>query len=166
VLRLHALVASISSMGGWRRAGIAFVSGAASALAHAPVHAWPILFLTVPLLVWLIDGAPQQFWQKLKASAAIGWCFGFGYFLVGLYWISNALMVDLSTFGWLLPIAVPAVPAGLAVFMAIGVDKGSATIGSIVERSKSKVAMYSAPGSAFTARARTASASSPRCLTR
>jgi apolipoprotein N-acyltransferase len=121
MLRLHAFAASVSSARGWRRAGIAFASGAASALAHAPVHAWPILFLTVPLLVWLIDGTPQQFWPKLKASATIGWWFGFGYFLVGLYWISNALLVDLSTFGWLLPIAVPAVPAGLAVFMAIGV---------------------------------------------
>jgi apolipoprotein N-acyltransferase len=118
---MHALAARISSARGWRRACIAVAAGAASALALAPVHAWPILFFTFPLLVWLIDGAPQQFWARLKANAAIGWCFGFGYFLVGLYWISNALLVDLSTFGWLLPIAVPAVPAGLAVFFSIGV---------------------------------------------
>jgi apolipoprotein N-acyltransferase len=120
-LRLHALAARISAVRGWRRALIAGVAGGVSALAQAPVHAWPILFGAFPLLVWLLDGVPKTRWlQKLKESAAIGWWFGFGYFLVGLYWISNALLVDFSTFGWLLPIAVPAVPAGLAVFMAIG----------------------------------------------
>ena len=85
------------------------------------MHAWPILFVAFPVLVWMMDGVSPAPWQRrLKQSAAIGWWFGFGYFLVGLYWISNALLVDLNTFGWLLPIAVPAVPAGLAVFMGIG----------------------------------------------
>jgi apolipoprotein N-acyltransferase len=129
--RTQGLAAAISSARGWRRSLIACAAGAASALAHAPLHLWPILFVTLPVLVWLIDGAPQtassahsalgRHWQKLKASAGIGWWFGFGYFLVGLYWISNALLVDIKTFGWLLPIAVPAVPAGLAVFLAFGV---------------------------------------------
>jgi hypothetical protein len=45
---------------GWRRAWIAFIAGAASALCQAPTNVWPILFLTFPLLVWLIDGAPAQ----------------------------------------------------------------------------------------------------------
>jgi apolipoprotein N-acyltransferase len=84
------------------------------------VHLWPVLFIALPILVWLVDGAAPQPWPRVKASAAIGWWFGFGYFLVGLYWISNALLVDLNTFGWLLPVAIPAVPAGLGVFMAIG----------------------------------------------
>ena len=33
---------------GWRRAAIAFGAGAASALAMAPINAWPILFVTLP----------------------------------------------------------------------------------------------------------------------
>src|SRR5215470_16018677 len=40
-----------------RRAWIALVAGAVSALSQAPSYLWPILFLTFPLLVWLIDGA-------------------------------------------------------------------------------------------------------------
>ncbi len=55
-----------------------------------------------------------------RRPALAGWFFGFGYFLVGLYWIGHAFLVDAKTFGWLLPIAVTALPAGLAIFTAAG----------------------------------------------
>ncbi len=45
---------------GWRRCLIAFAAGAVSALAMAPFNAWPVLFLTFPVLVWLIDGSGGQ----------------------------------------------------------------------------------------------------------
>jgi apolipoprotein N-acyltransferase len=105
---------------GGRRAWIALAAGAASALSQAPTSFWPILFLTFPLLVWLIDGAPAQSWRGAWVCAVTGWCFGFGYFVVGLYWIGHAFLVDAETFGWLLPIAVTGVPALLAIFTGIG----------------------------------------------
>jgi apolipoprotein N-acyltransferase len=49
-----------------------------------------------------------------------GWWFGFGYFLAGLYWIGNAFLVDAKIFGWLMPFAVVALPAGLACYTAVG----------------------------------------------
>ena len=52
---------------GWRRALIAFLAGAASALAMAPFNAWPVLFLTFPVLVWLIDGAAAGAWAACRA---------------------------------------------------------------------------------------------------
>lgn len=106
---------------GWRRAAIAFVAGAASALALAPFNAWPVLFITFPILIWLTDGAAAGRWGGASAAAAAGWWFGFGYFLAGLYWLGYAFLVDAKTFGWMLPIAVIAVPAGLALFIAAGV---------------------------------------------
>ena len=106
---------------GWRRAAIAFAAGAASALAMAPLHFWPVLFVTFPLLVWLIDGAMAARWRGAAAGFLIGWWFGFGYFLAGLYWVGYAFLVDAKTFGWLLPFAVTALPAGLAVFTGLGV---------------------------------------------
>jgi apolipoprotein N-acyltransferase len=106
---------------GWRRAAIAFVAGAVSALAMAPVHLWPLLFVTFPLLVWLIDGAAAARWHGAAAGFLIGWWFGFGYFIAGLYWVGYAFLVDAKTFGWLLPVAVTALPAGLAVFTGLGV---------------------------------------------
>jgi apolipoprotein N-acyltransferase len=106
---------------GWRRAAIAFGAGAASTLALAPFNAWPVLFVTFPVLVWLIDGSAAGRVGGVLAAAGAGWWFGFGYFLAGLYWVGHAFLVDAKTFGWLLPLAVAGLPAGLAIFTAAGV---------------------------------------------
>jgi apolipoprotein N-acyltransferase len=106
---------------GWRRLLIAFLAGAGSALALAPVNAWPAPFITFPILLWLVDGAAAGRLGGVWAAAAVGWWFGFGYFVAGLYWVGNAFLVDAKTFGWLLPLAVTALPAGMAVYTAFGV---------------------------------------------
>jgi len=105
---------------GWRRALIAFLAGAASTLALAPINLWPMMFVTFPPLVWLLDGVAGGRRSGMRAAFAIGWWFGFGYFLAGLYWIGSAFLVDAKTFGWLLPFAVTMLPAGLAVFTGVG----------------------------------------------
>ena len=105
---------------GWRRSIIAFLAGVASALALAPINAWPILFLTFPVLIWLVDGSAAGRWSGAMAAAVAGWCFGFGYFLAGLYWVGYAFLVDAKTFGWLLPVAVAGLPAYLALYTALG----------------------------------------------
>jgi apolipoprotein N-acyltransferase len=105
---------------GWKRAVIALVAGALSALAMAPFNAWPVLFITFPVLVWLIDGAGAGRWRGVPAAAMAGWWFGLGYFVPGLYWIGNAFLVDAPTFAWLMPFAVLGLPAYLALFPAFG----------------------------------------------
>ena len=105
---------------GWKRAAIAVVAGALSALAMAPFNAWPVLFLTFPVVVWLIDGAAAGRRGGVPAAAMAGWWFGLGYFVPGLYWIGNAFLVDASTFAWLMPFAVLGLPAYLALFTALG----------------------------------------------
>jgi apolipoprotein N-acyltransferase len=105
---------------GWKRAIIACLSGALSVLAMAPFNAWPVLFLTFPVMVWLTDGAGAGRLRGVPAAAIAGFWFGFGYFVPGLYWIGNAFLVDPSTFGWLMPFAVIGLPAYLALFMAFG----------------------------------------------
>jgi apolipoprotein N-acyltransferase len=120
-VKLASLAHSIVLSWGWRRRSIAFVAGALSVLAMAPINAWPILFFTLPTLVWLIDGIGGRGWSALGAAAAIGWWFGFGYFLAGLYWLGYAFLVDAQTFGWLLPFAVVGLPAVLAIYTALGV---------------------------------------------
>ncbi len=103
---------------GWRRAAIAFLAGASSALALAPVNAFPLLFVTFPVAVWLIDGAAAGRLGGVLAAAVSGWWFGFGYFVAGLYWLGFAFLVDAKTFAWLLPFAVIGLPMGLALFTA------------------------------------------------
>ena len=87
-------------------------------LALAPVNAWPVLFVTFPVAVWLIDGASAGRLGGVMTAAVAGWWFGFGYFVAGLYWIGFAFLVDAKTFAWLMPFAVLGLPAGLAFFMA------------------------------------------------
>ena len=105
---------------GWKRAAIALVAGALSALAMAPFNAWPVLFLTFPVAIWLIDGAGAGRWRGVPAAAMSGFWFGLGYFVIGLYWIGYAFLVDAPTFAWLMPFAVLGLPAYLALFTAAG----------------------------------------------
>lgn len=117
---LVALAARITLADGWRRALLALGAGAVSALAMPPFEVWPVLALTLPVAVWLIDGAAGETRMRGVASAAAsGFLFGFGYFLAGLWWIGSAFLVDADVFGWLLPFAVAGLPALLGIFHAL-----------------------------------------------
>jgi apolipoprotein N-acyltransferase len=76
--------------------------------------------VTFPVLVWLVDGSAAGRWSGATNAALAGWCFGFGYFTAGLYWIGYAFLVDAKTFGWLLPVAVAGLPAYLAIYTGLG----------------------------------------------
>lgn len=126
-------IQSIYRLISWRRWGVAFAAGGLSVLAMAPIFAWPILFATLSVLVWLLDGAnvqnlePATGWKILVRrnlalmwrAGVTGWMFGFGYFLFGLYWIGEAFLVEAEKFAWLLPFAVSLMPAGLALFYGL-----------------------------------------------
>ena len=120
---LQGLAAAITVQWGWRRAVIALAAGALSALAMPPFDLFPVLFLTFPVLIWLLDGVIGERgsgWRhRFTAAAWVGWLFGFGYFLAGLYWIGAAFLVEAETFGWLMPFAVVLLPAGLALLTAV-----------------------------------------------
>jgi apolipoprotein N-acyltransferase len=100
---------------------IALGAGAVSVLAFAPFFLWPVLFVTFPVLVWLIDGAevPEGRHERLRRAALDGWWFGFGFFFAGLFWIGEAFLVEADKFGWALPFAVTLMPAGLALFWSL-----------------------------------------------
>jgi apolipoprotein N-acyltransferase len=115
-----------------------FAAGVVSILAMAPFHLWPVLWLTLPALLLLLDGAarlapPRTRWTPWRRWAAarpaeIGWWFGFGYHLVGLFWIGEAFLVEAEVFLWLLPVAVTLLPAGLALFTAAATASLSAML--------------------------------------
>jgi apolipoprotein N-acyltransferase len=123
---LSALSRTIAGLSGWRRYGAAFLAGSLSVLSMPPLFLWPVLFLTLPVLVWLIDGseaaagATRSFRRSAPARAfAAGWWFGFGYFVFGLFWIGEAFLVEAEKFAWMLPFVVTLLPAGLALFMGL-----------------------------------------------
>jgi apolipoprotein N-acyltransferase len=108
---------------GWRRRFIALAAGGVAALAMPPLDIWPALALALPVAVWLIDGAgidakfPRL--AAMRSAAGAGWWFGFGYHLVGLWWLGAAFLVNGDEFLWALPLGVVALPAGLALFFAL-----------------------------------------------
>ncbi len=108
---------------GWRRLLVAFLAGSFSVLAMAPFDLWPILFLTLPVLVWLLDGVVKRHGGERKTliqkAASTGWAFGFGYLLFGLYWIANAFLVEAGVFIILMPFAMTLMPATLALYYAL-----------------------------------------------
>lgn len=105
---------------GWRRALVAFAVGALAVFAQAPYDFFAVCLVSFPVLVWLLDGATPDgkrgFVSRLAPAFSIGWWFGFGYFVAGLWWIGNALLIDAGAFAWALPLAVIALPACLALF--------------------------------------------------
>jgi apolipoprotein N-acyltransferase len=113
---------------GWARRAIAFSSGALGALALEPFGWTATIAVPLVVAVWLIDGAAGEAtsskWREnlgaLRSAAVAGWWMGFGYFLAGLWWLGAALLVEADQFAWALPLAVLGVPAGLAVFTALG----------------------------------------------
>ena len=86
----------------------------------APFDLFFVLFLTFPVLVWLIDGASSEpataFSSKLYEGFKPGFFFGFGYFLAGTWWVGNALLVDGDVFAWAAPLAIILIPAALGIF--------------------------------------------------
>ncbi len=95
---------------GWRARFLVMALGALAALAMAPLYVWPVLLISIPILLRLLQPAAP------KHAFVLGWCFGFGYFVVSLYWIGIAFLVEAGTYGWLLPLAVTGLPAFLALY--------------------------------------------------
>lgn len=104
----------IVSLTGWRRAVLAFLAGVMAALAMAPVYALPLLAVGFSILIFLIDGsAGPRF--RLRAFA-VGWLFGFGFFLAGIYWMAFSFFVQAEEFAWMAPFAMTGLPAFLGFF--------------------------------------------------
>ncbi len=118
--------------GGWRRRLIAFLSGATGALALAPFDFLPAMIVPMTAAVWLIDGMAESKPDvslrsgrgfrsiALKNAFGVGWWWGFGYFIAGLWWLGAAFLVQPDEFAWALPLGVVGLPAGLAFFPALG----------------------------------------------
>ena len=119
---MERLAGQIILLWGWRRTLAAFAAGALAVLTQAPFDFFAAGFVSFPLLVWLLDGAtaqaPGRWTKRLAPAFAVGWWFGFGYFLVGLWWIGGAVLVEAEEFAWALPLAVVGIPMVLAFFHA------------------------------------------------
>ncbi|MBB5517546.1 apolipoprotein N-acyltransferase [Amphiplicatus metriothermophilus] len=112
---LDAAALRLARLEGWPRRGAALAAGVAAALAFAPFYALALMAAGFSALVLLLDGAAEDP-RPRRAAFAAGWFFGFGYHLVGLYWLAFSFFVQAEEFAWMAPIAVAAMPAFLGLF--------------------------------------------------
>lgn len=104
----------LAALRGWRADVAGFVLGALSAAALPPLHVIPILLVSVPGLLALIGGA-----RGPATAARRGFWFGLGHHMFGLYWITEAILLEAARYWWLVPLAVPALSALLALFIVV-----------------------------------------------
>jgi apolipoprotein N-acyltransferase len=90
--------------------------GSLTSLALAPVNFLFVLFITFPLFILIIDSQKPFNKKILFQLFTIGWSFGFGYSLFGLYWINIAFLNDISSYYIYLPIAVIISPLLIGLF--------------------------------------------------
>ena len=116
------LAAVFVIMDGWRRFFAALAAGALAAVSLPPLSAWPVLFVAIPALVWMMDGAAAPAFdirQRLRAGFGLLYAFALGWFGLSLSWIGEAFLVDAAQYAWLMPLALLAMPAGLALFWGL-----------------------------------------------
>jgi apolipoprotein N-acyltransferase len=93
---------------------LALFLGLISALALPPTYILPALWIGLPGLLWLIGRA-----RTAREAALFGLVFGFGLNLLGLYWITEPILIEAAQFWWLVPFAVPGLSVAVGVFIAV-----------------------------------------------
>ncbi len=72
-----------------------------------------VLFLALPVLLWLLDGV------RPRGAFALGWVAGCAHFAAALFWIVDPFLVEPDVYGWMAPFAVAGTAAGMALFWAV-----------------------------------------------
>jgi apolipoprotein N-acyltransferase len=93
--RIHAWLAARNP---WQRRGLAFLAGALATLGHAPFQFVPAFIAAIVVLVWLLDVAHTRP-KRFGAAFVLGFFFGLGHFVSGLYWVVSAFLVDSAAWG-------------------------------------------------------------------
>lgn len=105
----------------WAMRGIALLAGALTPLGFAPAGFWPLVPVTLAVLVVSCHGASR------RRAFALGWWFGFGLFGVGVSWVYVSIHVFGNAWGPAAALATVGLAATLAVFTATAAALAAAT---------------------------------------
>lgn len=97
-----------------KQSALAFFLGICATLALPPFFLFPLLIPAFGGLYWLIHRAPAP-----RRAFVIGWWWGWGFYISGLYWFCIALLTDPEKFAWLIPFALFALTAVIALYSGI-----------------------------------------------
>ena len=90
---------------------LCFLGGALASFGFAPYHFFPLTLLGLAALYGVLLRSASPF----KA----GYCFGFGFFCLTLYWVNYAMWVDIQRFWWVIPLGLSAIPGVLGLFTGV-----------------------------------------------
>ena len=94
---------------------IAFLAGAFCVFAFAPFQLFFTAIISISAFYYFLEKKTD----KAKQAFYLGFFYGFGYFLAGIHWIAISLLVDASSFAWLIPFALTLIPGILAIYFAL-----------------------------------------------
>ena len=103
-----------------------FVLGAITTLGFSPYNLTFINFFTFSALLYLISAIKKRIQSKYRKKKSsryffyFGCAFGFGFFLLGNYWISISLTHD-EMFKGLIPFALILIPLFLSLFFGAAI---------------------------------------------
>lgn len=97
----------------YARLAMATLAGALFVLALPPFSVLPLAILPFAVLAVLLQGL------SMGPAIALGFAFGLGQFVPGLFWITESFQVEADWFGWLALPAVLGLSALLSVFPAL-----------------------------------------------
>lgn len=96
----------------WKYCVFALNLGALSSLGMAPLEWWPIAMIALAAFIWLLQASARP-------GFALGWWFGFGYFLVGLNWLPTSFGYQAKMPAFLGWVALALLAGVLAVYPAL-----------------------------------------------
>lgn len=115
---------AISNLTRWPAILFSAILGATASFAFAPYHLTILLIPSFTGLLWMLDGLKSRD-NWFKAAFMRGWAFGFGYFLVGLYWTAYPFLVDIERHLAYIWLAVAVLPMGMALITGLAVGLAS-----------------------------------------
>ena len=121
-----------------------FILGAITVLGFAPYNLTIINFFTFSILLFLIlelKKRTQSKYRKKKSNRYffyLGCAFGFGFFLLGNYWISISLTHD-DMFKGLIPFALILIPLFLSLFFGLAI----LFVGTFAEKNINFIILFS-----------------------
>ncbi len=93
-----------------------FLLGAVLTLAFAPFDLWPLAAIALSGFFVILNATSSRTHCLLRT-----YCFGYGFFMAGTWWMAKALLVDAAQFGWLVPFCVIGLTGVYALwFLAFG----------------------------------------------
>ena len=119
-LRFLSVYEAVRNLRKWPAFFLAASLGAVASFSFAPYHLTLLLIPCFVGLVWLLDGVKvHDNW--FRVAFVRGWAFGFGYFLVSLYWTAYPFLVDIEKHLAYIWLAIAVLPMGLALITGLSI---------------------------------------------